>query len=657
MHPLATRVPAWTHRLIHPSVTGTDRIRAQVGVLVAIGSSVAMPVLGLALSPTAARPDAVLLCLCFLAVQAFSVAVTWRTGNVNVSANLQFGATGVALLALCAPMGGVAFPVAPALLVIPPLAELLVGRSAARGWTLGAVVALILLTALPGDAVEATSASAAYGPATFEGRLLFFFSLLGTLLITWFVHDLQAEIVQGQVATIEAMVEDLRVARDTADAASRAKSNFLATISHEIRTPLNGILGTAEGMLMGAVSREQREQLSLLHRSGHHLLDLVNDILDLARIESGQFQISPKPVELRRELDETVAMYRHAATERGLSLDLRVDRKLPAWVAVDPMRLRQVVANLVGNAVKFTDHGAVQVRVSVDPETPVADEQVAVHLTVSDTGIGIAADDIPRLFQKFSQADGSMTRRHGGTGLGLAICREIVQRMGGDVSLVSVLGVGTTVHARFLAERCAAPPTILPLRATHAPSEAASMADGTAGPARWSQPIAVPASDRPTTEEGPSPVARQAPQVLVVEDNPINRMVATGLLKRLGAEVTLAEGGAEAVASVQQRSFDLILMDIQMPDMDGHEATRQIRRLPHGRSVPIVALSANAYAEDLARSKAVGMDEHLAKPVSAAALQGALERWVYARPTPAQPRPAPTAPVAHRDRARNAEPV
>jgi signal transduction histidine kinase/ActR/RegA family two-component response regulator len=641
-------------------VTGTDRLRAQVGVLVAIGSSLAMPLLGLALSPTAARPDAVLLCLCFWAVQAFSIAVTWRTGNVGVSANLQFGATGVALLALCAPLGGVAFPVAPALLVIPPLAELLVGRSAARAWTMGAVVALILLTALPGDVADPGAVAAAYGPTTMEGRLLFFFSLLGTLLITWFVHDLQADIVQGQVATIEAMVEDLRVARDTADAASKAKSNFLATISHEIRTPLNGILGTAEGMLMGAASREQREQLSLLHRSGQHLLDLVNDILDLARIESGQFQISPKPVELRRELEETVAMYRHTATERGLSLDLRVDRKLPAWVSVDPVRLRQVVSNLIGNAVKFTDHGAVQVRVSIDPEPTVADEQVAVHLTVSDTGIGIAQDDVPKLFQKFSQADGSMTRRHGGTGLGLAICREIIQRMGGDVSLVSVLGVGTTVHARFVAERCAAPPTILPLRAPPT-ADASSWSEAPDGPARWGQSLAAPAAARASTDEGPSPIARHAPQVLVVEDNPINRMVATGLLKRLGAEVTLAEGGSEAVATVQQRTFDLILMDIQMPDMDGHEATRQIRRLPNGRSVPIVALSANAYAEDLARSKAVGMDEHLAKPVSAAALQGALERWVYARPAPA---PAPvrappaTAPaVAHRDRARNAEPV
>jgi signal transduction histidine kinase/ActR/RegA family two-component response regulator len=655
MHDLATRVPAWTHHLIHPSVTGADRLRARVGVLVAIGSSLAMPLLGLALSPSAARPDAVLLCLCFWAVQAFSVAVTSRTGNVGVAANLQFGATGVALLALCAPLGGVAFPVTPALLVIPPLAELLVGRSAARAWTLGAVVALILLTALPGDVADPAVASSAYGPTAMEGRLLFFFSLLGTLLVTWFVHDLQADIVQSQVATIEAMVEDLRVARDTADAANKAKSNFLATISHEIRTPLNGILGTAEGMLMGVASREQREQLSLLHRSGQHLLDLVNDILDLARIENGQLQISPKPVELRRELEETVAMYRHTADERGLSLDLRVDRKLPAWVSVDPMRLRQVVANLVGNAVKFTDHGAVQVRVSIDPEPTVADEQVAVHLTVSDTGIGIAQDDIPKLFQKFSQADGSMTRRHGGTGLGLAICREIIQRMGGDISLVSVLGVGTTVHARFIAERCAAPPTILPLRASPTAAEAASWADGQAGPARWGQSIGAPAASRPATDEGPSPIARHAPQVLVVEDNPINRMVATGLLKRLGAEVTLAEGGHEAVAAVQQRSFDLILMDIQMPDMDGHEATRQIRRLPHGRSVPIVALSANAYADDLARSKAVGMDEHLAKPVSAAALQGALERWVYARPAPA--RAAPTPPVALRDFARNAEPV
>jgi CheY-like chemotaxis protein len=300
----------------------------------------------------------------------------------------------------------------------------------------------------------------------------------------------------------------------------------------------------------------------------------------------------------------------------------------------------------------------VQVRVSVDPEPHVADEQVAVHLTVSDTGIGIAQDDIPKLFQKFSQADGSMTRRHGGTGLGLAICREIIQRMGGDVSLVSVLGVGTTVHARFIAERCAAPPTILPLRAPPATAaDASSWSEAQDGPARWGQSIVAPPAARATTDEGPSPIARHAPQVLVVEDNPINRMVATGLLKRLGAEVTLAEGGAEAVATVQQRAFDLILMDIQMPDMDGHEATRQIRRLPHGRSVPIVALSANAYAEDLARSKAVGMDEHLAKPVSAAALQGALERWVYARPAPAPARAAPAAPVAHRDRARNAEPV
>ncbi|MFM2065910.1 MAG: hypothetical protein RLZZ584_819 [Pseudomonadota bacterium] len=491
--------------------------------------------------------------------------------------------------------------------------------------------------------------------------LALFQCLLTIALAALLVRQLKS--LEGRRVKLEELAHSLQEARTDAEQASRAKSAFLANMSHELRTPFNGLLGMLSLLQTGRLDAEQADQLRTARESAEHLLAILDDVLDVSRLDSGHLDIAPGAVDLGRVLADVDALMGPQARARGLALVVDIGPGLPAQVHADGKRLKQIIFNLVGNAIKFTEIGAVRIQAGVAPQ-PHDQTRPELVISVADTGIGMDAQTLSRLFHRFSQGDDSIQRRFGGTGLGLEISRTLARLMGGDIGVTSEPGRGSVFTLSLPLEVLAAtagdlagtdavatgPSADLASSAARPPAQVATSTPSTSTPdlEGAGQPLPLP---RPGPSgvtltlaqqpQPPSPSAAAPPpatpprsaaalRVLVCDDHPVNRKLLTALLGRLGLTASLCENGAEALDQVRDSSWDLVLMDMHMPVMDGLSATRAIRALgPRGQGVAhlvVVAVTADAFDEARQLALAAGMDDVLTKPMQLRDLRACLLR-------------------------------
>tara|TARA_R110000824_G_scaffold252106_2_gene440814 strand:+ start:11204 stop:13501 length:2298 start_codon:yes stop_codon:yes gene_type:complete len=412
-------------------------------------------------------------------------------------------------------------------------------------------------------------------------------------------EDLSVVAAIRDVSDRAAVMESLREATSKAKMAELSKSEFLANMSHELRTPMNGVIGFTDLLLTSHLNEEQKYHLQLIAESGSSMLVLLNSILDLAKIESGKLKADNAPFDIQDAIASSSRLMRVAAEQKGLSLNLNIDKDLPQHILGDEYRTKQVLTNIVGNAIKFTSSGWVSISASVAGEP----EDRKIEITITDTGIGIARARQKEIFDEFVQADSSVVRRFGGSGLGLTISQRLLEVLGGGISCESELGEGTSFIVTLpLIE-------VNPLiadNASHADKEA--------------ETIKVP----------------QDARILVAEDHDINRVLITSLLERLGHHPDIAKDGAEAIEKIEQaiddkKPYSIVLMDLQMPNVDGMEATRKVRQTGvSAEELPIIAVTAHAYQEDIKACHAAGMQDHLGKPIIKDDLREVLEKWLPA---------------------------
>ena len=395
----------------------------------------------------------------------------------------------------------------------------------------------------------------------------------------------------SEIDYVKNIEEELRKARDDAQRMSRTKDEFLANMSHEIRTPMNGVIGTLQLLEDTSLTESQHEYVKVAYKSADALLSILNDILDLSKIEAGKLEFESIPFDLRDIVNDVVVLHALKAEQIGIYLKSEIDGRIPERVVGDPTRMRQVLVNLISNAIKFTSEGGVVVRLKLKLKD---EKEVLIRIEVEDTGVGIPTNKHQKLFLAFEQADGSTTRKHGGSGLGLAIVRQLVEMMHGNLGIDSEVGVGSKFWF------------VIPLGIACDDEVVAQVVD----------------DKKPVVLEG---------RVLLVEDNPINQMVAKKMLEKIGLQSVLAENGRQALEILKQERFDAVLMDCQMPEMDGFEATRLWREqeiLSHSGYLPIIAMTANVMEGDRERCLASGMDDYLGKPVRKAELGAVLQRWI-----------------------------
>jgi signal transduction histidine kinase/ActR/RegA family two-component response regulator len=423
---------------------------------------------------------------------------------------------------------------------------------------------------------------------------------------------------------LEQKNEELEKALTAAREATRMKSRFLANMSHEIRTPMNGVLGMTDFLLGTELTGEQQEYAVSIKRSADSLLGLINDILDLSRIEAGKLRLQKADFSLESAISETVSLFALQARAKGLEFLSNVAPGIPERVSGDAGRLRQVLTNLLGNAIKFTENGQVGLKVEMAGQTR---DVIGVKFTVYDSGIGIPQDEQDRLFDAFTQVDESNTRKYGGTGLGLAISKQLVELLGGEIGVESRTGRGSrfwfTANFSYASPKPPAAP---------APVKTAPRTD-TATRAAAAPGVIVAKSQTGTAQRAETPDApssvHASMRILLAEDNEINQRITLRLLQKLGLAADAVVNGREAVEALEKRQYALVLMDCQMPDMDGFEATAVIRSKESGqRHQTICALTANAMDGDRERCLAAGMDDYISKPVGLEKLRQALDRWI-----------------------------
>ena len=433
-------------------------------------------------------------------------------------------------------------------------------------------------------------------------------TLLSTPLVI-FIWMRFIALIESYKDAREKIEADLHLIVERSQAATRAKSEFLANMSHEIRTPIHVVIGMSRLALQTDLTARQQDYIAKTKQAAEGLLRIVNDILDSSKIEAGKLVIESIEFDLSQVISNLSNLLGFKALEKNLELMMQIDPKLPNRLVGDPLRLEQILTNLVTNAIKFTEaYGEVSLQVKVKS---ISETHVTIHFIVHDSGIGMTEEQLRRLFQAFSQADTSTTRQFGGTGLGLSISKNLVQQMGGKIWADSQLGKGSNFHFELR----------FPI------AEQSALIESIASSAGQLQPlsrIAQPKTQQKTAQQ----LSWSGIDLLVVEDNPANQQIASEILSEKGFNVEIAGNGREAIEKLQQKTFAGILMDVQMPIMDGYQATREIRLLDAYKNLPIIAMTANAMPSDVADAKAAGMNDHIAKPIDFDSLFRTLEKWI-----------------------------
>jgi len=512
--------------------------------------------------------------------------ILWRTGSLLIAGWVFILTLWGAMLGISVMDGAFDAPAVPLFLLLPAVAALMVGSRSAVLVAELVGATFVFLYWLEGSGIELPAAKS----APVHNQLALVDLLMATVAL--FV------MIQGFVWVYRSVSDNLARAKQEAEIAAEAKAAFLATVSHEIRTPLNGILGMASALRDSDLGSEQKQKLEAITESGDALMAIINDILDLSKADAHKIAMEQIPFDLREVLHSSVRFINSRLDEKGLQYHERIDVGIPAQAIGDPARLRQIFINLLGNAVKFTDTGSISVRMIKQGISPTA---VDLRVEIADTGIGIPPGHIDGVFDEFEQGDTSINRKYGGTGLGLTICKRLVDAMGGKIGVTSELEQGTTIWFTLKLDI----PRQQTERAT--PIQSGALEPNDLRERLKSRNLAI----------------------LIVDDNDINRRVIESLLKPYSAALNMVGSGPAAIAAVKQTAYDLILMDVQMPVMDGMEAANIIQTLHNGSArIPVIAITANAFESDRENYLANGFDDYVSKPINLEKLLAAMMRQV-----------------------------